>query len=214
MNRELIMRTLFARLEAAPLKFAFTANTVENDAQLYNVSDASGLFVGMPIFGDGIPADTLLETITPIVTLSRPAAKSAVDVALRQGFLTTGRRLRHWGKVDDQPALFLVGTEEDHFDSSPNEMTRPLLHAEIWIYAKSAEDDDAVPETVLNNLLDAVQSAITPAPGKARQDLGLSGVVYCRFQGQVVKESQGPQVLAQVPIVICVAAGIETAPLS
>lgn len=220
MNRELIMSTLFARLDAAPLVFDFTADIRLGDVVLTNISDRNGLFVGLPITGDGAAADTVLATIEPTVTLSQPATKTSNGVSLRQGFRTISRRLKGWEETTDQPALFLVDADETHPprpSSGPADIT---LSAEIYLYVRSAEDPapDIVPAAPLNTMIDAIEAVIDPPrhanPGLL-QNLGLKGIRHCRIEGDVVKAGavNGTQALALLPIKISVAQGVATAPL-
>src|SRR5487761_916934 len=208
MNRELIFQTLFARLTSAPLVFNFVADTALNDAVLFNISDTSGLAVGMPIFGPGIAAETTIAALTPVVSLSQPATLQQAGGAMSQGLQTVGRRLKPWSLVAAQPALFLVtGRERFPGLSLGRPSTQPAmieLSADLWIYAKTG-DPDAVPDALLNALLDGVEQALDPpptAPTGMWQSLGLSGVLHARIEGEVMRWG-GPlngQALALVPI--------------
>ena len=114
MNRETIVTALLNKLTAPPLVFPFTADLTTGSTTLANVSDTSGLMVGMPVAGDGVSADASIATVTPEVTLSLPAIADRTASPLLQGFQTTGRRLRDPGAEQDMPALYLVELNELH----------------------------------------------------------------------------------------------------
>jgi hypothetical protein len=92
MNREVIMSALLDRLTAPPMIFAFTADTATGDVTLSNVSDTSGLMLGMPIAGDGIAEHAYVATIDPAVTMTVPATADVTASAVTQGFQTVSRR--------------------------------------------------------------------------------------------------------------------------
>ena len=220
MNREFIMSTLFARLTSPPLVFPFTADLTAGDIRLANVSDTSGLFLGMPISGPGLVAGTTLATIEPDVTLSKPVNSGGFAVLLTQGFATTGRRLLTLSEVTNLPALFLVEGNETHpgpnqgFPRAPT--TRPqmiTLDPYLWIYA-SNPDPNGVPNAIINVLLDGIDKVMLPADGRFPQNLGLRGVDHCRIEGKTLRApgSDGT-VNARVQLAVEVIQGVDTVPL-
>jgi hypothetical protein len=66
MNREVVMSALFDLLTGPPMVFGFTADTTTGDEVLANVSDASGLMLGMPISGPGIAEHSLIVDLSPV----------------------------------------------------------------------------------------------------------------------------------------------------
>ena len=216
MNRELIVSTLFGRLQQPPMVFEFTADTTTGDMTLANVSDTSGMLVGLPVSGDGVADGAILAAVEPSVTLSLPCTADRTASPLTQGFQTASRRLAHATQEVDMPAMYLVDVGEDH---PPRESTRPyfaLIYCELWVFSKAGEDPESVPATPLNNFLDAIEKALNPTGsqpgGGVRQPLGLQGVQYCRIEGEVQKDPghDGRLAMAIVPLRIAVASNLET----
>jgi hypothetical protein len=183
-SREAVLTALINVLVAS-VQTAFTADTASGTATLANPSTTAGLFVGLPVFGVGIPRGAVIQTIAPL-TLTLPATATATGIAMTTGFLTFGRRFRHWTDVTAQPALFLRdGDEELEYHNII--LQRQTIKAEIWIYSRAGDNPDMAPATALNNLLDAVQSAFAPdSPMTGRFTLG--GLVeWCRLAGSILK---------------------------
>lgn len=215
MNRELIVSTLFDRLTRSPMIFNFVADLTEGSPDLANVSDTSGMLVGMPIAGDGVPLDAVLATIEPGVSLSLPATKDVTASPLTQGFQTVDRRLSHALDEVDMPALYLLDIGEEHPPRPSREPTRIGIQCEVWIFSRSGEDPSAKPSTVLNIMVDALERALDPphdSPTGIRQDLGLHGVLSCRIEGEVQKDPghAGNLAGAIIPIRILAAQGVRT----
>jgi hypothetical protein len=207
MNRETIVTALFQKLTAPPLVFPFAADTTTGSVVLANVSDTTGLMVGMPVAGDGVPLDAAIATIMPAVTLSLPAVADRTAAPLLQGFQTTGRRLRDASAEQDMPALYLIEVNEQH---AYREATRGVvveLNAEAWIYTTVGADENAVPAAMLNTLIDGIERALYPLPRYFRQDLGLQGILYARIEGELQKDPghSASVAMAVVPIKIAVA---------
>ena len=215
MNREIIMTALFNTLTAPPLVFAFTADTTTGSAELANVSDATGLMVGMPVAGDGVPAEAVIATLTPTVTLSLPADADRTATPLLQGFQTTSRRLRDAAAEQDMPALYLVELNELHPYRGSAAPLLVELNTEAWIYTKVGAEENATPAAMLNTLIDCIERALYPPSdhaGGRRQNLGLHGVQYCRIEGEVQKDPghSAQLAMAVIPIKIAVAQHIDT----
>lgn len=176
-SRESVMTALFNALIAS-VQTNFTASTTLNSLTLDRPSTTTGLFVGLPVFGPGIPRGAVIQNLSPL-TMSIAATASAGPVALTTGFLTTGRRVKFARDVTAQPALFLRSGDEDlpYHNIILQEQT---IKAEIWIYSNAGDNPNAVPDTALNNLLDAVQDVFKPEPMTGRFTLG--GLVHwCRM---------------------------------
>jgi hypothetical protein len=140
------------------------------------------------------------------MTASREAIISALFtlVSGAAGFKTTGRRLRAWDECPDQPALFLRVIAED-IEHKSIVFSTTTIHAEIWIYSQGNIDPDDVPSTDLNNLVDAVTSAL--APDSPTQQLTLGGLVsWCRVEGRIdyAPGDIGTQAIAVIPVRILV----------
>jgi hypothetical protein len=187
-NREVIVNALFNRLVAPPLVYDFTADTMTGDVTLANVSDTSGLMVGMPVIGDGLPADAIIATIDPSVTISLPAISDRTASAITQGFQTAARRLADPRVEQDMPALYLVEVNEMHPFRGSNSAVLIELNCEVWIYTRVGADQNAIPAATLNMLIDGIERALYPTPQGFRQNLGINGVLYCRIEGEVQKD--------------------------
>lgn len=215
MNREIIMTALFNTLTAAPMVFAFTADTTTGSVELTNVSDEAGLMIGMPVAGDGVPAEAAIATLTPTVTLTLPAAADRTAVPLLQGFQTASRRLSDAAAEQDMPALYLVELNELHPFRGSAAPVLVELNAEAWIYTKIGAEENAIPAAMLNTLIDGIERALYPPPdhpGGRRQNLGLHGVQYCRIEGEVQKDPghNAQLAMAVIPIKIAVAQHVDT----
>jgi hypothetical protein len=188
MNREVIMGALFSRLTSPPLVFHFTADTATGGVTLANVSDTSGLRVGMPVMGDGLAGDTTIATVTPTVTVSLAAIAGRTASAMVQGFQTTVRRLADPNAEQDMPALYLVEVNEVHSYLDDSKPALIDLNCEAWIFTKVGADQNAIPAATLNTLIDGIEAALYPTPRGWRQNLGVYGVLYCRIDGEVQKD--------------------------
>lgn len=187
MNRESIMTALYNLLVGA-LVTSFTGDT-HGTVTIDNLSSTKNLFIGLPVFGPGIPKGATIAAIgTSSITLSQAATASAVAQAFASGFQTTSRRLKHWGQVNDFPALFLVDGENDYADRSQIVLPKITLEPSIWAYSNLGEDPNYSPSIALNNLLDAFDAVLKPTGSDLmvqRQTLGRQ-VQHCWIQGRVI----------------------------
>ena len=202
-SRESVLTALFNKLVAS-VQTSFTADTGAQSQTLANPSTTTGLFLGLPVFGTGIPRGAVITSLSPL-TISDAATANALQVSLTTGFLTTGRRLQLWTKVASQPALFLREDDEE-LEYIQTILQRQTIHVEVWIYSKSGQDPDLAPAIALNNLLDAVQAAF--APDNPQRNLFTLGslVEWCRIEGKIEKfpgDLDG-QAAAIVPVLITV----------
>jgi len=100
-------------------------------------------------------------------------------------FLTRGRRLQHWNKVTDQPAVFIRHVS-DHYDRAQGILPRLTLNLEIWIYSRAGADPHVAPDSGLNDLVDSVEAALAPDNAMLRT-LTLGGLVqHCWLEGEVM----------------------------
>lgn len=180
-TREQIWSALFADLIAS-VSVSFTADLAKGSAALSNPSTTDGMFLGLPVFGEGVPAGAVIASLAPL-QLSLPAISSERSVSLTTGFLTTGRRLLRWNEVTSQPAIFLRPNAESfsYRDGEFSPVRR--LTGEIFIYANGGKYEGASSIVEINALLDAVQSILSPQDGD--QHLGrytIGGLVHwCRI---------------------------------
>jgi hypothetical protein len=214
MNREIIMTALFTKLTAPPLTFNFRADTAAGSVVLANVNDTSGLMVGMPVMGDGLPGDAVITALAPL-TISLPAVADRSASTMTQGFQTAARRLADPSIEQDMPALYLVETSEMHPGLPARGSNEPALielHCEVWVFTKVGADQNAVPAATLNNLIDGIERALYPTPRGFRQTLGVNGVLFARIEGEVQKDPghNGQLAGAIIPLRIVAAQSEET----
>ena len=181
-SREAVMTALFNQLVNS-IVTNFTANTQAGQQTLSSPSTTSGLFVGLPVFGAGIPRGSVIETITPTLTISEPATATATGGSLTTGFLTTTRRGKFTTDVP-QPALWLRGIAEEL--EYQGLMQAQTIKAEFIVSTDAGQDPDAVPETALNNFLDAIQASLKPDSPTGQFTLG-GLVAWCRMVGKIDK---------------------------
>lgn len=207
MNREVIINALIKRLVSPPLVFDFTADTTTGDVTLVNVSDTSGLLIGMPVSGDGLPDSATIATITPTVTLSLPAIADRTASALTQGFQTVERRFADPNAEQNMPALYLVEVNEIHPYRGSNEAALVEINCDAIIYTKVGADRSAIPAATLNMLIDGIERALYPTPSGFRQNLGVKGVLYCRIEGEIQKDPGHDGMLAGAVIPLKIVVG-------
>lgn len=214
MNREVVMTALFAKLTGPPLVFPFFADTTTGSATLTNISDTSGLMVGMPVTGDGLPAEATIATTSPAVTLSLPAVADRTAAPMLQGFQTASRRRRDAAAEQDMPALYLVELNEQHPYRGATGAATIEMNCEAWIYTKAGADENTIPAAMLNVLIDGIEAALTSRT-HFRNNLGLNGVLYARIEGELQKDPGDSTALAMavVPLKIAVSPHTDTFPL-
>lgn len=197
---EPVMAALFAHLQAAAT-LTFTANAVAANATLTNVSSFSGLFAGLPVFGPGVPrgaAILSLDVQASTVTLTSPMAAPGSAVGFTTGFLTTGRRIKHWTQVAAQPALFLRRLGVTHEWSG--HLPIVTLECEAWLYSAAGKDPNAAPDEALGALEQLVLQSFAPDDDER---FTLAGRVYwCRIEGRADYSpgDQGEQGICRLPI--------------
>ena len=123
-------------------------------------------------------------------------------VARVPSFVTTGRRVKHWSQVADQPALFIRRTGMlDHYNGN-----RPIttMECEVWIYCNAGENPDTAPDEVLTGLEKEVRDSLLP---NIDDRFTLGELVYwCRIEGKsdISPGDQGSQAIARIPIRITI----------
>ncbi|MBV9858753.1 MAG: hypothetical protein JO038_01405 [Alphaproteobacteria bacterium] len=120
------------------------------------------------------------------------------------GFVTAGRRLRHWSEVapTEQPALFMSQRSETATVKAEGAPIVWTLAVDLYVYVHSS-DPYAAPASLLNPLLDGVEAALAPSPVTGIQDLGLPGMVqHARIVGRIDTDEGvlGDQAVAILPI--------------
>lgn len=124
-------------------------------------------------------------------------------------FASADRRLRHWADVSpaEQPALFM---SEKGGQAAVKRLGAPIvwtLYAEFYLYAHSS-DPYLAPTTILNPLLDALETALAPSPTTGIQNLGLPEMVQHAYISGKVQTDEGvlgDQAIAIVPVeILCI----------
>jgi hypothetical protein len=139
--------------------------------------------------------------------LSEAATATVSAASFTTGFRTTGRRLVMWTQVAEQPALFLRNIADNYPARHGRELpAAAVMECEAWLYSNAGRDIDLAPGVALNNLIDAVKSALDPVPGMP-QTLGLGGtttVQHCWIEGRIDMHpgDLDGQAIAVIPIKI------------
>ena len=105
------------------------------------------------------------------------------------------------------PAMFVIDDDEQHKRGDIVAPAVRTITCAAWIFTNTGEDPNAVPATILNNIIDSIDpvtaGVLMPNPLTGHQTLG--GLVYdCWIEGKVTKD---PGVLgglgfAHIPISI------------
>lgn len=206
---EPIMSALFAHLQAS-VAVTFIADATATDVALSNVSTFDGLFPGLPVFGPGVPRGTTIQSLdeeAAAITLSAAPSTDGAGASFTTGFLTTGRRVEHWAKVPDQPALFLRRTGVTDQADHENFYSITTLECEAWIYCNAGQDKDIAPDEALTALEQMLRESFAPDGEYGDPRFTLGGLVHwCRFEGRsdISPGDQGPQAIARMPIRITI----------
>lgn len=125
-------------------------------------------------------------------------------------FRTTGRRVEFWTNVAEQPACF-VRNVKDEYQRQGGLPPKTTLHLEVWLYTKGGSAPEQPPGIALNNLLDALDAALSPsgadiAIGRNTLGLGMNVVSHCWIEGEVMYDpgDLDQQAKGMVPIRILV----------
>jgi hypothetical protein len=129
------------------------------------------------------------EAIMAALIAKLQAATFSIPVNGKTGFVTVSRRLKLWADTpkSQRPALFVTERHEQKNWQSETLPGKTILNVDLFAYI-DASDKNATPAIALNTVLDAIETALTPAPGESgRQTLG--GLVsHCRIEGQILKD--------------------------
>lgn len=206
-NFEPALAALFSHLQAA-VQLTFAGTATGGAAILTSVSSLSGLFAGLPVFGPGVQAGTVIEQVDAVdqtVTLSQPVTGNGGAGTFTTGFLTTGRRLKHWSEVKSQPAMFMrrTGVIDSADPASCYVMT--TLECEVWLYCNAGANPDVVPDSALAALEKMIRDSFQPDADYGDPRFTLGGLVYwCRIDGRsdISPGDQGGQAIARIPVKI------------
>lgn len=183
-SRESVMTALMNKIAGA-IASGFTGNTTAG-GPITGIASTAGLFAGLAVVGGSINGLSFIQSIdSPTqITLTNPPSAPATGVSFKTGFLTTGRRVQLWSQTASQPALFLRNVDDDYTvrDTQP---PRRTMNVQAWIYSKGGANPDAAPGVALNNLLDAIDTALQPDSPLVNR-LTLGNLVYsCRIDGKI-----------------------------
>jgi hypothetical protein len=106
------------------------------------------------------------------------------------GLVTSSRRLVALADVDStqMPALYVRQLPEHQERTQQGMMGLPpkrVMWFDIFVYTADPQDGSLLPITQLNNILDAVETALLPDAITGRQTLG-GLVTSCRINGQIL----------------------------
>ena len=119
-------------------------------------------------------------------------------------FATISRRWRMPEQVspESRPALFQVQTGERAKTNANGEPIIWIATVDLVIYTQGSGDEQTVPSQELNDLLDAIETALAPPPNSdGKQTLG-GKVSHCRLQGnaRIVENVNGAAAMAVLPV--------------
>lgn len=120
--------------------------------------------------------------------------------------ITWSRRLKHWSDVPEiqQPAVFLAQNGEQ-LDRLRAVWT---LRMDVYVYANTGGDEDAVTATEMNRVVDKIADALRPRRELGETEQTLNGLVMdCRIEGKIETDAGvlGAQSVAIIPLVILAA---------
>jgi hypothetical protein len=105
------------------------------------------------------------------------------------GIKFSSRRPAVWDDAVAKPALYMGNPQEEyryeHGITSPP--TVPIDY-DVWLYIASGLDPNVIPDTEMNNLLDAIEAKLQPLPGQTQT---LGGIVHSAWMEGVVHRAPG-----------------------
>ncbi len=94
-------------------------------------------------------------------------------------FQYTSRRPQLWNEATAMPALYMGNPSEQYiYQNGTGSPSAVSLDFDIFIYINVGLDPNTIPDTQMNNCLDALENALTPAPSPSGNDVQrLGGLV-------------------------------------
>jgi hypothetical protein len=127
-------------------------------------------------------------------------------ITTRVTFAESGRRLRDPDTIDRDktPVLMLVEHDEGFERSSPSRPPKRLMHFRALLYTDVGDNENAIPGTTINNLLDQLEAALAPddmSTGRCRLGSLVDSVM---IEGEIIKAAGDVtgKSIAIVPIII------------
>lgn len=105
-------------------------------------------------------------------------------------FKTMTRRPQLWDEAVSKPALYQGQTlEGEAYSGDLTALPQHAMFFPITVYIDTGLDPNTVPDTVLNNLLDAIDTTLAPKPYAPNEPPGtLNGIVsYARVEGEIIR---------------------------
>ena len=123
--------------------------------------------------------------------MSREAIAAALFTQLQtvgSSIATYSRRPQLWNDTTPMPALYMGQTKETITYSGDNTATALMvLEFPITLYVNAGLDPNVTPDTLINNLLDAIDAVLAPLPYPPNQQ-NLGGVcAYARRDGEMIR---------------------------
>lgn len=103
-------------------------------------------------------------------------------------FKLMSRRPQLWDEATSKPALYQGETlEQVAYSGDLSATPLHVMYFPITLYIKSGLDPTTTPDTTLNNLLDALDTALAPPPYDPNTP-NLGGIVaYARIEGEIMR---------------------------
>jgi hypothetical protein len=101
------------------------------------------------------------------------------------GLNTSSRRVRSFDQVDParMPALFQVQTPETNSHPGEN-LTIRTMHFQLYLYTADNQAEETIPSQQLNDMVDAVETALAPSVMTGKLTLG-DICSHCYIEGSV-----------------------------
>jgi len=113
----------------------------------------------------------------PIATREQISAALFNLIRSAADFTATSRRFVHWDQVNETQMPFLTMLKTGELRGRQTEGLATLtINAHVFVYASAGMDPEDVPDSAMNALLDAIDTAVAPSGADAlngnRQTLG------------------------------------------
>lgn len=123
--------------------------------------------------------------------MSREAAISALQTIVTDAFAWAAppsRRLKLWSDVplDQRPACFLFEGGREARAWQQSAVPRRTIEVKLFIYT-NAKDPNAIGAAALNNIMDALDTALAPPMGQSVNTLG-GTAAWARIDGDIMKD--------------------------
>jgi hypothetical protein len=134
-----------------------------------------------------VPRETVANALLTLLAATQFTPPGA---AAPTTFQTVGRNVHTWGNISqaDMPALYLIHPGEQVVQNQAYGLPKYALHFEVLIYARADAAPSGVPDSLINAMLDAIDTQMQSTPPGEKQTLG--GVVYHAWiEGEILIDS-------------------------